>query len=169
MSPGTGKTVPVRRLRNSEVIVGFSPENVRAPFLLRCGALLADYIILICIPVITLVISQFLADSDAKLLGIDINGTGWIIAVLIGATNLIIMPMFTGQSIGKMLTGLRIVRIDGTKVSKGTILVRQVIGYGLAIASLGIGFLLSVLGKKGRALHDYVAGTVVIYADKRLL
>ena len=35
-------------------------------------------------------------------------------------------------------------------------------------ASLGIGFFISFLSSKGRALHDYVAGTVVIYADKRV-
>jgi len=37
----------------------------------------------------------------------------------------------------------------------------------LTAVSLGLGFLVSIFSGNGRALHDYLAGTVVIYADKR--
>jgi uncharacterized RDD family membrane protein YckC len=35
------------------------------------------------------------------------------------------------------------------------------------LGSLGLGFLMSVFSRKGRALHDYLSGTLVIYAQKR--
>ncbi|CAN5556419.1 MAG: RDD family protein [Pyrinomonadaceae bacterium] len=162
------RTVPLRRPQNADVIIDFMPERVKAPFLLRCGALLIDYIVLVSIPVITLLISRLMGNDGARLLGSSINNAGWLIVILLGLTNFIVLPMVSGQTIGKMLTGLRIVQIDGTAASTGSVVLRQTLGYLLTAASFGTGFLISVLSSKGRALHDYVAGTVVIYADKRL-
>lgn len=162
------RTIPVRSSRNTEeVIVNFSPENVKAPFLLRCGALLADYVVCISVPVISLLISRSMGDDGAKLLSSSINNAGWLITMLLGLTNFIVLPMFSGRSIGKMLAGLRIVRTDGSQAPARSILLRHTVGYAVTAASLGIGFLISVLSSKGLALHDYIAGTVVIYAERR--
>jgi uncharacterized RDD family membrane protein YckC len=95
--------------------------------------------------------------------------TGWLFTALVMISNFIILPSLTGQSIGKMLTGLRIVTLEGKTVSTGGIVVRNVVGYLLTLASLGIGFLLAGLTPRGRALHDYLAGTMVIYAKRRVL
>lgn len=162
------RTVPMRRQQKADVIVDFTPEKLKAPFLLRCGALLIDYIVLVSIPVVTLLLSRYMGNDGAKLLGSSINNAGWLIALLLGLTNFIILPMVSGQTIGKLLTGLRIVQIDGTPASTGSVVLRQTLGYILTAGSFGTGFLISVLSSKGRALHDYIAGTVVIYADKRL-
>lgn len=164
----TVETAPVRPSRNNEVVVDFKPEQVKAPFFLRCGALLTDYILFISIPVIGLLFGRYMGNDGARLLGGSLNDAGWLIAVLLAFTNFIVLPIFSGQTIGKMLAGLRIVRSDGRPASTGTILLRQTLGYGLTIASLGSGFLISVVSSKGRALHDYVAGTVVIYADRQI-
>ena len=77
--------------------------------------------------------------------------------------------MFSGQTLGKIMTGLRIVRIDGRTPTIGAIAFRQTGGYLLTLASGGIGFFVSFFSSKGRALHDYLAGTVVIYADRRVV
>ncbi|MGI8555700.1 MAG: RDD family protein, partial [Pyrinomonadaceae bacterium] len=92
---------------------------------------------------------------------------GWLIAFLIVLTNFFIFPMISGQTIGKMLTGLRVVKTDGTNPSIGTLLIRHLIGYPLTILTFGLGFLLSALNSKGRALDDFLAGTVVIYGQRR--
>ncbi len=162
------EAAPIRSSRNTEVVVDFEPEKVQAPFFLRCGALLTDYIVLISIPVIGLLLGRYMGNDGAKLLGGSFNDTGWLIAVLLAFTNFIVLPIFSGQTIGKMLVGLRIVRLDGRSASTGSIILRQTLGYALSIATFGIGFLISVLGSRGRALHDYLAGTVVIYADRRV-
>lgn len=169
MNAKAERSIPVRRAANSEKIMDFSPEQLAAPFLLRCGALMIDYIVIISIPVICMLISRYVGNDGAKLLNSELNNTGWLIAILLGLTNLIILPLFSGQSLGKMLTGLRIVAIDGRSVSFGTILVRHTFGYLFTVLTAGLGFLLAVVNKKGRALHDYIAGTVVIYGNKRIL
>ncbi len=168
MSAVSEPAAEIRRPAINEIIVGFKPEEVKAPFLLRCGALIIDYIIVVAIPVIGLLLSRFAGNDGARLLNDGLNNAGWLIAVLIGISNLVLLPMFSGQTLGKILTGLRIVRIDGTTPTLGAIAFRQTGGYFLTLASVGIGFLISVFSSKGRALHDYLAGTVVIYADRRV-
>ena len=166
MSAVSDRKLEVKKPGSREVVVGFSPEAVKAPFLLRCGALIIDYIIVVAVPVIGLLLSRFYGNDGTKLLNEGLSSAGWLIAILAGVTNIVFLPMFSGQTLGKIVTGLRIVRIDGTSPSMGTIVFRQVGGYLVTLASLGIGFFVSVFSSKGRALHDYLAGTVVIYADQ---
>jgi uncharacterized RDD family membrane protein YckC len=168
MSAVSDRAVQVNNAGVREIVVGFSPEAVKAPFFLRCGALIIDYIIVIAIPVIGLLISRFTGNDGAKLLNEGTSGASWLVAALVGFTNIVFLPMFSGQTIGKIVTGLRIVRIDGTAPTIGAIAFRQTAGYLLTLATAGIGFILSVFSGKGRALHDYLSGTVVIYADRRI-
>lgn len=158
---------PSARTRTEEVIVNFDASKVKAPFLLRCGALLIDYIILVSLPVLGLLIARLAGEDGAKLFKSSYNSAGWIIAILLAATNFIIFPMLGGQSIGKMFTGLRIIRNDGRAASFSQLLGRHLLGYPLTALTLGLGFLFSAFSRKGRALHDLVAGTVVVYGQKK--
>lgn len=167
MSARVEKTATIRRIKPEEVIVNFEAEKLKAPFLLRCGALMIDYVLFISVPVIALLIGRYMGNDGAKLLDSQLSTVGWLIAVLIGVTNFILLPMFTGQSIGKMLTGLSVVRTDGRVPSFVNLLLRHFIGYPLTFITGGLGFLLSIINAKGRALHDFIAGTVVIYGKKR--
>ncbi|HEY0049534.1 MAG TPA: RDD family protein [Pyrinomonadaceae bacterium] len=160
-------TTPSIRTRTEEVIVNFDAARVKAPFLLRCGALLIDYIILVSLPVLGLLIARLSGDDGAKLFKSAFNSAGWLIAVLLAVTNFIIFPMLGGQSIGKMFTGLRIIRADGQAASFSQLLLRHLAGYPLTALTFGLGFLFSVFSAKGRALHDLVAGTVVVYGQKK--
>ena len=168
MSAVSDRTVPVTNPSAREIVIGFSPEAVKAPFLLRCGALIIDYIVVVAIPVIGLLVSRFTGNDGAKLLNEGVSSASWLVAALVGFTNIVFLPMFSGQTLGKIATGLRIVRIDGTAPTIGAIAFRQTGGYFLTLASAGIGFFFSVFSSKGRALHDYLSGTVVIYADRRI-
>ncbi len=162
-------TKPVtRRFRTEKVIVDFDAEKLKAPFVLRLGAILIDYILLISIPVISILIGRSFGDDGSKLLNNEISNAGWLITVLLGITNFLIFPIFSGQTIGKMFTGLRIVRNNGEAVSLVGILLRNVIGYLLSVLTFGLGFLLALFNVKGRALHDFLAGTVVVYGQKRV-
>ena len=149
-----------------EVVVDFATQELRAPFALRCGALCIDYIVLIAVPVITLLFGVFSGGATNSRTGGVSNSTGWLLGTLLCLTNFFILPTVGGQSIGKMLTGLRIVKMDGTGISFGTVILRNLVGYFLTVLTLGIGFLFAALGKNGRALHDLVAGTVVVYAKR---
>ena len=134
--------------------------------MLRCGALLIDYIILIAIPVICLLLYRMFGSEQSKILSNEFTNIGWLIVVLLAATNFLLLPLLLGQSVGKILTGLNIVKKDGTAPSLGSLCARHLLGYPLTLLTLGLGFLFAVLNKRGRALHDYLAGTIVIYARK---
>lgn len=166
MDARAGRTVPYKSVR-SEIVVDFEPERLKAPFLIRCGALFIDYILLISVPVMSLLIGRLTGDP-AKLLNSEVINAGWLIMILLALTNFVILPMFSGKSIGKFLTGLRIVNKDGNLASFTSILIRHLIGYPLTILTAGLGFLLSLFNRKGRALHDYVSGTMVIYATRKI-
>lgn len=168
MNAASDRTPEVRRPVAREVVVGFSPESVKAPFLLRCGALMIDYMIVIAIPVVGLLLSRLSGNDGARLLNDSLNNAGWLIAFVAALLNLILLPLFSGQTLGKILTGLRIVALDGSMPTLRAVAIRQTLGYALTILTVGAGFLLSVFGRRGRALHDYVAGTMVIYADRRV-
>lgn len=150
-----------------EIIVNFDAEKLKAPFLLRCGALLIDYIFLISIPVIGILIGRIYGYDGAKLLNSEFTNASWLIAVLLGLTNFVIFPIFAGQSVGKMLTGLRVVKTDGKMPSFSSLIIRHLLGYPLTILTGGLGFLFSTLNAKGLALHDYLGGTVVIYGERK--
>lgn len=167
MSAGAQQGTSVKQSRSREVVVNFSGESVSAPFLLRCGALLIDYIVVIAIPVIGLLLSRSLGFDGAQLLSSEFNNAGWLFAFLAGVCNSVLLPVLSGQSIGKMITGLRIVCIDGNPASFKSIAFRQTVGYFLTSLTAFLGFFIAIFSSKGRALHDYLARTVVIYAAKR--
>jgi uncharacterized RDD family membrane protein YckC len=168
MNAVSDRTADIKKPQVREVVVGFLPEAVRAPFLLRCGALTIDYIIVIAIPVISLLLSRFAGNDGLKLLNDGLNNAGWFVAVLVGISNLVLLPMYSGQTLGKIVTRLRIVNIDGSSPALSAVALRQTVGYFLTLVTLGLGFVLACFTSNGRALHDYLAGTMVIYADRRV-
>jgi len=68
-----------------------------------------------------------------------------------------------GQTPGKMAAGIRVLRKDGEPVGVGRALGRALAEH-LSAGLLGLGYLAAVFGPK-RALHDYVAGTRVVYLE----
>jgi uncharacterized RDD family membrane protein YckC len=69
-----------------------------------------------------------------------------------------------GQTPGMRLLGLRVVTADGSHPGVGRSVVR-VIGLGLAIVPLFLGFVPVLVDARRRGLQDFMAGTVVLYAD----
>lgn len=169
MSAAAESIVPSARVGRQETIVGFSPYELRAPFALRCGAMLIDYIVVVAVPVTAMILNAFVFNDGASRLGSSSNTTGWLLAIMVVLSNFFFLPLAGGQSVGKMMTGLRIVKLDGTSPSITSVLIRQSLGYLLTFFSLGTGFLISAFNRSGRSLHDYVAGTTVIYGRKRIL
>ena len=66
----------------------------------------------------------------------------------------------TGQTIGKLLVGARVVLVDGERVPLGAALLRF-FGYFVSCATFGFGYLMAGLRHDKRALHDLIAGTRV--------
>ena len=154
---------PVNKL-DMEKIVDFSPESLKAPFFLRCGALFIDYMVVVAVPLIWLLFPKLLGGPPS---GASIGSTGWSIAVVLVVANFIVFPLFRGKTVGKALTGLTIVKMDGTPSGIVNILFRNVLGYFLTVGTLGLGFLISAVNGSGRALHDFIGGTIVVSGSKR--
>ncbi len=169
MSARAERAAVAVKTKEREIISGFDAEKFRAPFALRCGALLVDYIILICAPVVSLLISNYMGNSGKKLLEGEINTVGWLVVLLLALTNLVILPVFTGRTIGKAVTGLQVVQKDGRSLTFASAMLRHLIGYPLTILTGGLGFLFAIFNAKGRALHDFLAGTVVVQGTRRIV
>ncbi len=167
MSARIGRPALANNFRARQIVVNFDAERLKAPFVLRCGAILIDYILLVTIPVTALLLGRFFNYDGTRLLNSEVSNAGWLITILLALTNFIIFPLFSGQSIGKMLTGLKIVKTDGSEPSLSALLLRHLLGYPLIFLTIGLGFFISVFNQKGRALHDFLAGTVVIYGQRR--
>jgi uncharacterized RDD family membrane protein YckC len=159
-SDRTVKTSP-----NREIVVDFSANQLRAPFALRCVALIIDYIVIIAVPVLGLIIESLIGGAQAKFS----NNTAWLIAFLLGASDLVLFPALSGQTLGMMICRLRIVNTNGSDPSIGRIVLRNTVGYLLSTLTLGIGFILAAFTPNGRALHDYIAGTVVVFGRRRIV
>jgi uncharacterized RDD family membrane protein YckC len=72
----------------------------------------------------------------------------------------VVLHALAGQTIGKLLAGIRVVTVEGGRVSPGTALLRYLACY-VSLAVLGFGFLMAALRADRRALHDLLAGTRV--------
>ncbi|HQU90664.1 MAG TPA: RDD family protein [Pyrinomonadaceae bacterium] len=159
------EALPAKVSSRKPTIVNFDAVAMKAPFYLRCGAVAFDYLLIIIWPVLGLLLGRSLGIDGAKLLTGELNNIAWLIAILVGLSNSVLLPLVTGQSLGKMVAGLRIVASDGSHPSFGSIMFRQTFGYLLTFGSLGLGFLFSVFSSKGRALHDYLAGSEVVFGS----
>jgi uncharacterized RDD family membrane protein YckC len=68
-----------------------------------------------------------------------------------------------GRTIGKAVLGIFVVQQDGTPVtSKGAVL--RTVAFPVSFLLFGAGFLLGVVRRDRRQLHDLVGGTAVVYA-----
>ena len=133
----------------------------RAPFSLRCGAILIDYVILAAIIAFSTLISRLLG-GGARSAGSSTETVGVILAIVIAALDLGVLPGLTGVTVGKWATGLRILRTDGRDIGIGRAFLRHFIGYPVSFLTFGIGFLATAFSERGRGLHDVIAGTIVV-------
>ena len=136
-------------------------QKFRAPFSLRCGAILIDYILLVSIVALSTLIARPLG-GGARTAGNSTETFGLVIAAIVAVVNFAVLPGLCGQTAGKWATGLRIERADGRDIGVGRAAVRHFVGYPLSFLTLGIGFLVAAINARGRTLQDLVANTVVV-------
>jgi uncharacterized RDD family membrane protein YckC len=70
----------------------------------------------------------------------------------------------TGQTIGKMTIGVKVVGADGNPPSWGAAILRY-IGYIVNMVVFALGFLWIVFDRKRQGWHDKLAGTYVVYVE----
>lgn len=67
-----------------------------------------------------------------------------------------------GGTLGHRLAGVRVVRLDGTRVGVLPAIFREVSQLFLSLPPLGLGFLWMLDQPEGRCWHDMIAGTIVV-------
>ena len=84
----------------------------------------------------------------------------------------VFMPMiFPFQTLGRFLMGIKVVKLNDTHLSFGTLFLREILGKGLFVFfSFGIvaivSFILMFTSRSGRCIHDRCANTVVVEASR---
>jgi len=66
-----------------------------------------------------------------------------------------------GQTLGKMVMGVKIVKTDGSPIGIGRAILRY-IGYLISAVIILIGYLMIAWDSKKQGLHDKIAGTYVV-------
>jgi uncharacterized RDD family membrane protein YckC len=68
---------------------------------------------------------------------------------------------FTGQTPGKKIINIRIIKADGSEINDTDAFVRYFAGW-LSVITVGVGWLMMQNNSHRQALHDKIAATVVV-------
>jgi uncharacterized RDD family membrane protein YckC len=99
------------------------------------------------------------------------NFTGWIIAIL-GMISFLFLwgyyiffeILWNGQSPGKRLVGIRVIRIDGTPITASESIIRNLVRIiDLLPTAYGVGVVTMFINVNSRRVGDLAAGTVVVH------
>lgn len=134
-----------------------------ADFGQRLGAFLFDLLLyLILLMASTFLLSSFsrksIVSSNAMLLAF------YLIAFALYAFNFVLLAGRAGQTIGKRLVGIRIVRENGEPVGFIQVILRHVVGYALSMLGGFLGFVWVIWDSKYQGWHDKIARTIVVLA-----
>lgn len=145
-----------------------NPPAVYAGFWKRVGAYLADIVIVIIGSIPISILIGLLIESSH----IVTKPTAALIQFLLGIPLLWIyfsVMEGTGRSatFGKRLLGLKVARLDGTPLSKSmsTSIWRNFAKLLIVPLTFHVGFIISLFTPRKQALHDILAGTLVVNAD----
>jgi len=127
---------------------------------LAVDAALANAIVLTGGGVLALV-GSLVGDMQLDTLGKVVAAAAWVVVV---GTYFVLFWSTTGQTPGMRLMHVEVRTALGARVGVPRAIVR-VVGLGLAIIPLFLGFVPVFLDSRRRGLHDFLAATVVCYAD----
>jgi uncharacterized RDD family membrane protein YckC len=136
-----------------------------AGFWIRVVALVIDFVVLMLVELSLGLAARRVWGTgvrDATILQFTI----FVFTLIFAGLYVTLLHAATGQTIGKLLVGVRVVLVDGQRLPLGTAFLRF-FAYGFSSLPLGFGYVMAGLRRDKRALHDLVAGTRVEYAPER--
>ena len=139
---------------------------------LRLAAVLLDSIVFGVMIYLPLFIMAFAADTAGQTEGggsetlVIVGGSLMLVGAVAWAWLTIRYVVANGQSIGKKMVGIKVVRTDGTPASLGRIFwLRNVVNGLVSIIPLyALIDALFIFGESRRCLHDKIADTIVVKA-----
>ena len=145
-----------------------APEVPYAGIATRAVALALDaavaHVIVFAGGAILALVGSLVSDVRLDTLGKVLAAVAW--AAVVGSY-FVLFWSTAGQTPGMRLMALRVMTGDGTHPGVARSVVR-VIGLALAIVPLFLGFVPVLIDRRRRGLHDFLAGTVVVYAEREL-
>jgi len=149
------------------------PTNILgryAGFVTRLVAFTVDRAILATITLFTVAAVQLALGAFRVNEMLGFGRMSWQVATSFGAVVYLIVTlaydiglwMMVGQTPGKLLMGLRLVRTDGQRLHIGNA-IRRELGY-VVSAILFLGYLWVLFDNRRQGFHDKLAGTIVVYS-----
>jgi uncharacterized RDD family membrane protein YckC len=129
-----------------------------AGFWIRVVAAVLDFAVFWLVKLSLAALAALLWRTDDG--GLGVRGTIVTCTFLFAALYVIVLHALEGQTIGKLLAGVRVVGLDGTPPPLGASVLRF-FAYGASLVPFGMGFVMAGLRSDRRALHDLLAGTRV--------
>ncbi|HSI06521.1 MAG TPA: RDD family protein, partial [Myxococcota bacterium] len=84
-----------------------------------------------------------------------------ILTTLVGTAYHIVTAQLSGRTLGRFVAGTTLARRSGKPLNTFVIVVRAVASF-VSLLLFGAGFFWSIVDRRGRGLHDLVAGTMVV-------
>ncbi|MDY0407735.1 RDD family protein [Paracerasibacillus soli] len=101
--------------------------------------------------------------------GTEMNLGAWTLAGILGVIILygyfVVMTKYFGQTIGKMILGLKVIRKDFEPLQWSDLIFREVVGrfFYRVLAWTGILYLVVAFDQRKRGIHDMIGDTIVIH------
>lgn len=144
-------------------------EIVYATFWYRLLATFIDsaIIMIVAIPLMVILLIWLAPDFNSDSV-VSINDHRAFIIVLLplyltgSIYSAYFLPRKKGQTPGKQLLRIRVVKCDNTAITIWEAILRNVIGYQLSYLLYGLGFLWMFADKKSQTWHDHLSNTIVV-------
>jgi uncharacterized RDD family membrane protein YckC len=130
-----------------------------AGFWIRVVAAVIDFVVfsLVNLSLGVLAVRVLRTELDGP---VGVRGAVSAATMLFMALYTILLHALEGQTIGKLLVGVRVVGLDGEPPPVGASVLRF-FAYAVSMLPFGLGFVVAALRADKRALHDLLAGTRV--------
>lgn len=114
---------------------------------------------------IALIIDSIVFSIVGSIIGlnVDLIGGGFVSIVLGAAYQWYFLTRHNGQTVGKMLMNIRVIKVDGTEISDADAIMRY-IGYLINSPILLLGWLWATWDNNRQGWHDKIARTYVVRA-----
>ncbi|MGX4668061.1 RDD family protein [Cerasibacillus sp. JNUCC 74] len=136
-----------------------------AGFWMRFWAYIMDLIVVASINGILLTPFKFINDGEVIEMGFwTLTG---IIASITFYLYFLLMTKKFGQTLGKMIMGIKVIREDGEKLTWNDLLFREVIGRFIhrVFSFLAVLYIVVAFTKEKQGIHDMIGNTRVVFVD----
>lgn len=136
-------------------------ERRYAGFWIRLAAIVIDVFVIMVVDFVFMGIPfiLFLQGGDQEFLDALMDIMAWLISI----SYFIYFTYKYNATLGKKAVGIMVIPENSEKLTLGRVIIRETIGKTISAIILYVGFIMAGFTSKKQALHDKLAGTVVVY------